>query len=91
MVYYKSSKPKSKSCELKTRNKSYDDGHSSNDVICTDSNITYNIGEYVLIKWNENVYPGEIISVFEESALVKCIRRGTKTLKCPNWGSKINQ
>lgn len=72
MGYYKSSKrciEKPKSFELKTQNKSYDDGHSSNDIICTDSNITYNIGDYVLIKWDENVYPGEIISQFLRKAL----------------------
>lgn len=80
MGYYKSSKrciEKPKSFELKTRNTSYDDGHSSNDIICTDSNITHNIGDYVLIKWDENVYPGEIISVSGEGALVNCMKRGT--------------
>lgn len=52
MGYYKSSKrciekpsQPTTSFELKSRNKSYDDGHLSNDVICTHSNITYNIGD----------------------------------------------
>lgn len=73
LEYYKSSKrciEKPKSFELKTRNKSYDDGTSSNYVICTDSNITYKISDYVLINYDQNVYPGEIISVSEEGALV---------------------
>lgn len=57
--------------------KSYDDGHSANYITCTDSNIIFNIGDNVLIKQDENVYSGQIISVSEEGALEKCMKRGT--------------
>nr|CAH7729060.1 unnamed protein product [Callosobruchus chinensis] len=86
MGYYKSLKrciENPKFIGLKTRNKCNDDGHPSNDIVCTNSNITYNTGDYVLIKWDENVYPGEIISVSQEGALVRCMKRGTKSWKWP--------
>ncbi|GBP47216.1 hypothetical protein EVAR_20218_1 [Eumeta japonica] len=69
--------------EMQTRTKSHG-GQSSNDVICTSyKNPTYNIGDHVLIKWDEKVYPGEIMSVFEEGALVKCMKKGTKSWRWP--------
>lgn len=42
---------------------------------CQDGN-DYCVGDHVLVKWDSRVYPGKIISQFEEGALVSCMKRG---------------
>lgn len=43
----------------------------------------YKIGDHVIVRWDEQKYPGEIISFSEEAALVKCMKRGIKFWKWP--------
>lgn len=41
-----------------------------------DGNENYCVGDHVLVKWESHVYPGKIISMSEEGALVSCMKRG---------------
>lgn len=43
----------------------------------------YSTGDYVLVKWETKVYPGEIMSVFDDGAMVRCMKEGRKGWKWP--------
>ncbi|KAI8423498.1 hypothetical protein MSG28_012611 [Choristoneura fumiferana] len=86
--YYSSSNPSitTKPTKVQTRtkkNKSQGESSSSNVVISSDYNSAYKIGDHVIVRWDQQKYPGELISFSEEAALVKCMKRGTKYWKWP--------
>ncbi|CAH1980311.1 unnamed protein product [Acanthoscelides obtectus] len=43
----------------------------------------YCINDHVLVKWNSRVYPGKIISISAEGALISCMKKG-KFWRWPN-------
>ncbi|KAG5873828.1 hypothetical protein JTB14_025824 [Gonioctena quinquepunctata] len=43
----------------------------------------YKVGDHVLITWNNEVYPGKILSLSDDGALVRCIKKGSKCRKWP--------
>lgn len=44
---------------------------------------TYDIGDYVLIRWNHEIYLGTIISVSEEAAFIKSMEKRIKSWRWP--------
>ena len=85
MGFYSSPKPCTKriKCSKVQVRTNLPNSHSSNDIISIDDNDTYNIGNHVFIKWDKNFYPGELLSISEEGALVKCMKKGTKSWRWP--------
>ena len=55
----------------------------NSDENTTDKGTVYNIGDHVIVRWDHKIYPGQISSVSEEGALVKCMARGCKAWKWP--------
>lgn len=52
----------------------------------TDNSVSHqiaDIGDYVLVKWGKSIYPGEVLSVFEDGLMVRCMKRGLKFWKWP--------
>lgn len=43
----------------------------------------YKVGDHVLITWNNEIYPGKIISLSDDGALVRCMKKGSKCWKWP--------
>lgn len=43
----------------------------------------YKVGDHVLITWNNEVYPGKILSLSDDGALVRCMKKGSKCWKWP--------
>ncbi|KAG5880779.1 hypothetical protein JTB14_015288 [Gonioctena quinquepunctata] len=43
----------------------------------------YKVGDHVLITWNNDVYPGEILPLSDDGALVRCMKKGSKCWKWP--------
>ncbi|CAH0403160.1 unnamed protein product [Chilo suppressalis] len=90
--YYSSSNPSiiKKPTKVQTRTKNTKpQGQSSslNAVISSGYNPAirsgYKIGDHIIVRWDEQKYPGILISFSEEAALVKCMKRGTKFWKWP--------
>lgn len=45
----------------------------------------YDIGDYVLVKWNSIIYPGQITSLNEEGVLVNCMKKGKTYWRWPSF------
>lgn len=45
--------------------------------------FAYKTGDYVLAKWDGNVYPGQILSICEDGVLIRCMKKGSKCWKWP--------
>ncbi|KAL3268552.1 hypothetical protein HHI36_007660 [Cryptolaemus montrouzieri] len=43
----------------------------------------YKVGDHVLIIWNNEIYPGKILSLSDDGALVRCMKKGSKCWKWP--------
>lgn len=41
-------------------------------------------GDHVLIKWGNAKYPGEVLSVFEDGLMVRCMKQSVKFWRWPN-------
>ncbi|KAL4720760.1 hypothetical protein ACJJTC_007605 [Scirpophaga incertulas] len=56
---------------------------SSRIQAASDSHQIADIGDHVLVKWGKASYPGEVLSVFEDGLMVRCMKRGLKFWKWP--------
>ncbi|KAG5875526.1 hypothetical protein JTB14_021356 [Gonioctena quinquepunctata] len=43
----------------------------------------YKVGDHVLITWKNEVYPGRILSLSDDGAPVRCMKKGSKSWKWP--------
>ncbi|CAH0547526.1 unnamed protein product [Brassicogethes aeneus] len=50
--------------------------------------FVYKVGDHVLVRWDSNVYPGEILSVCNDGALIRCM---IKASKCWKWPAMKNE
>ncbi|CAG9796386.1 unnamed protein product [Diatraea saccharalis] len=53
-------------------------------TVGSDSDKTATTGDHVLIKWGNAKYPGEVLSVFEDGLMVRCMKQGVKFWRWPN-------
>ncbi|CAB3221328.1 unnamed protein product [Arctia plantaginis] len=53
-------------------------------TVGSDSDKIATIGDYVLMKWGTAKYPGEVLSVFEDGLMVRCMKQGLKFWRWPN-------
>lgn len=53
-------------------------------TVVSDTDKIATIGDHVLIKWGMAKYPGEVLSVFEDGLMVRCMKQGSKFWRWPN-------
>ncbi|XP_068617399.1 calponin homology domain-containing protein DDB_G0272472-like [Battus philenor] len=69
-------KVQTRSCGRQSANNFFNDNDSQIDE-------SYDIGDFVLIKWNDAIYPGKITSVSDDAAVVDCMERVIKSWRWP--------
>ncbi|CAH0554936.1 unnamed protein product [Brassicogethes aeneus] len=52
-------------------------------TVVSDSDKIVTIGDHFLIKWGTSKYPGEVLSVFEDGLMVRCMKQGVKFWRWP--------
>ncbi|CAH2093998.1 unnamed protein product [Euphydryas editha] len=89
LVYYKTFEVSGKDTPaVSTRRKRQEAKVESNvkiSKITPSEKIAYGhkVGDQVLITWNNEVYPGKILSLSDDGALVRCMKKGSKCWKWP--------
>lgn len=62
-------------------------------VKSTDRNVTvqvpYCVGDYVVVRYNNQNFPGQVTSILQEGLEVKCLEKGKKAWKWPNKEDKL--
>lgn len=49
----------------------------------------YCVGDYVIVKYNEGLFPGQVLNVSVQGLTVKCMEKGKKAWKWPSKEDKL--